>query len=141
MVVDDNASHRGLVSEILLPLGFVVLEAQDAYECLDAINDADIDFIFTGYFNAGMDGWELLMALRQAQVTQPIIMLSANAFEQAPDVLSNEDDIKLYNDYAIKPIKDNILLDKIAHALNLQCVMKVSFQSIDWIMWLSHRFQ
>ena len=113
MVVDDDASHRGLISEILSPLGFVVLEAPDAYACLDIFENTNVDLFFLDVSMPGMDGWELAKRLRKQGVRAPIIMISANALE-------SEEDVRLNDDYLIKPIRDNALLDKVASALGLQ---------------------
>ena len=37
LVVDDEPIHRGLLFDLLVPLGFKVLEAQDAETCLEML--------------------------------------------------------------------------------------------------------
>ena len=125
LVVDDEASHRGLISEILSPLGFVVLEAPDAYACLDILDSTDVDLFFLDVTMPGMDGWELAKGLRKQGIRAPIIMISANALE-------SDEEIRLNDDYLIKPIRDNALLDKVASALDLQWCYELDLhQSVD----------
>lgn len=125
LVVDDEASHRGLISEILSPLGFVVLEAPDAYACFDTLDSTDVDLFFLDVTMPGMDGWELAKRLRKQGIRVPVIMISANALE-------SEEEIRLNDDYLIKPIRDNALLDKVASALDLQwCYEPDLLQSVD----------
>lgn len=120
MVVDDDASHRGLLSEILTPLDFTVLEATDAYTCLSAIENACIDLYLLDISMPGMNGWDLLKTLREQHITAPIIMVSADATGSPPYYEGLNTTRHLNDDYLVKPIRDNILLDKVAAALDLQ---------------------
>ena len=73
----------------------------------------------------GMDGWELAKRLRKEGIRAPIIMISANALE-------SEEHVRLNDDYLIKPIRDNAVLDKVASALNLQWCYETDLdQSVD----------
>ncbi|TYC51348.1 response regulator [Rhodobacterales bacterium] len=82
-VIDDNPEHRGLVSDILKPLGFTVLEAEDGVQCLDTILPLRPDVYLIDILMPGINGWELAEALRVEGETAPIIMLSANIGDQA----------------------------------------------------------
>jgi len=117
MVVDDDATHRGLVSEILSPLGFVVLEATNAQGCLTTLEATAPDLFLLDISMPGMTGWELLTKLRQIGMKQPVIMVSANAAERQ---LSEMDNAALgYAAYLTKPMKDSLLLSSIAQSLKL----------------------
>ncbi|WP_432455261.1 hybrid sensor histidine kinase/response regulator [Agarivorans sp. QJM3NY_29] len=121
MVVDDDANHRGLVVEILSPLGFVVLEAVDPYACLNHLGHAYIDLYLLDISMPGMNGWQLLQRLRDRAITTPVIMVSADATETLPsEYIDRADKLALYNGYLAKPLRDYLLLDKIAEILNLQ---------------------
>ena len=82
-VVDDNPDHRSLVRDILHPIGFVVLEAEDGTGCLDQITAAKPDLYLVDILMPGMNGWELAEALRDKGETAPVIMLSANIGDKA----------------------------------------------------------
>ncbi|WP_427981658.1 hybrid sensor histidine kinase/response regulator [Agarivorans sp.] len=116
MVVDDDPNHRNLVSELLSPLGFVVLETSDAINCLGSLQLANIDLFLLDISMPEMNGWQLLEELRARGIKAPVIMVSADAYE-AP--LLQGSPHPLHNDYLAKPIRDNALLDKIAKALKL----------------------
>jgi len=120
MVVDDDASHRGLLSEILTPLGFTVLEAPDANTCLKSIEHANIDLFLLDISMPGMNGWELLKTIREQDNVTPVIMVSADATESPQYSDDTITDNRLNDDYLVKPIRDNVLLDKIAGVLDLQ---------------------
>ncbi|WP_298983687.1 ATP-binding protein [uncultured Roseibium sp.] len=92
-VIDDNPDHRALVSDILKPIGFTVLEGEDAKSCLGEIVEHKPDLYLVDILMPGMNGWELAEALRDRNVMAPIIMLSANIGDQAlrPDGPSHHD--------------------------------------------------
>lgn len=120
MVVDDDASHRGLLSEILSPVGFTVLESADAIDCLNSCTNVKIDLFLLDISMPGMNGWELLKTMREQNITTPAIMVSADATETPHFYSDTSDTMKLNDDYIVKPIRDSILLDKVARVLQLQ---------------------
>ena len=84
MVVDDDAPHRGLIKELLSPLGFDVRVAADGPDCLRQIGNMRIDLFLLDISMPGMDGWELARRLRVLEVDAPIVMVSANASGLTP---------------------------------------------------------
>ena len=119
MVVDDDAYHRGLISEILTPLGFIVLELPDASACCNYESLGNIDLFLLDISMPGMSGLSLLEVLRNKGISVPVIMLSADAYEKTSESLPEENDVRLYDEYITKPVRDSILLDKLANALSL----------------------
>jgi signal transduction histidine kinase/purine-cytosine permease-like protein/FixJ family two-component response regulator len=125
MVVDDDATHRGLISDLLIPLNFVVVEAHDAEACFDMIKDFTPDIFLVDRQMPGLDGPQLAKALRRIGFTVPILMVTANANE---DTLSDEElsqqhfsvnNGNAYNDYLIKPIRLDYLLKSMEKHLGL----------------------
>lgn len=122
LVVDDDAAHRGLINDILAPLGFSVIEAYDAYECLKLIQDYSPDAFIIDRLMPGMEGTTLADTLRERGYSQPILIVSANAKE---DVIHAEQG-STYNDYIIKPIRIENLLEKLSKHLKLSWVYNSS---------------
>jgi signal transduction histidine kinase/CheY-like chemotaxis protein/purine-cytosine permease-like protein len=126
MVVDDDANHRGLMGDLLTPLNFGVVEAPDAEACLEMISDFTPDIFLIDRQMPGMDGPELAKVLRQAGFAVPILMVTANANEDtlSDDELSqqhNSDNIiNAYDDYLIKPIRLDYLLQSLEKYLGLE---------------------
>lgn len=125
MVVDDDPSHRGLLSEILQPLGFILLEASSAFECLDMLDDTSPDLFLLDISMPGMTGWELLRKMRSQGVSTPAIMVSADAEDRHSAQAQGAAEIgkRTNADYVIKPIRDQALLNKIGTVLNLEWIL------------------
>ena len=124
MVVDDDAYHRGLISEILIPLGFLVLESPDGMACCNHEHLEDVDLFLLDISMPGMSGLTLVEVLRKKGIMVPIIMVSADAYETPDESIAinsapSDNKKRSYDEYITKPIRDSILLDKLANALNL----------------------
>lgn len=130
MIVDDDASHRGLISDCLSPLGFSVIEAANGQACLDACKDFFPDLLMLDISMPEMNGNVLAEKLRLAGCQNPIIMISALATAET----GNSEDIetlgptKFYDDYIVKPVKLPTLLDKLAFHLHLEWVHEPDFK-------------
>ena len=114
LVIDDDATHRGLISDLLSPLGFVLAEAPDGETGMQLARHFSPDLILLDISMPGMNGWETVQHLRRQGYPGPVIMLSANARENHPDVPDG-----MHNDYLTKPLKLNALLDSLARHLQL----------------------
>ena len=119
MVTDDDPVHRGLMEDLLLPLGFSVLSTADGPECLRVAARMQPDLFLLDVAMPGMNGWELARHLREQGFTRsPIIMVSANANELNQALSGNES----HDDVLAKPISLAVLLEKIGRLLTLQWV-------------------
>ena len=114
MVVDDDPTHRGLISDMLSPLGFVVLEAPDGFACLEMLKQCQPELFLLDVSMPDMDGWEVARRLKQKGNRSPIIMVSADAREG-----NEEERARLVDDYIVKPVRIAPLLEKIAANLDL----------------------
>lgn len=124
MVVDDDPVVRGLLSDILVPLGFHVLEASEAKECLEELEDTSADLFILDVTMPGMDGLTLAKTLRDQGYSSPIIMLSADAQES----LRKPDEQAAFNQYLVKPVNNNALLEAIRQWLVIEWVFQEKTQ-------------
>ncbi|MEO9274950.1 ATP-binding protein [Marinomonas sp. 5E14-1] len=115
MVVDDDPVVRGLLSDILSPIGFIVLEAHDGLDCLNKMHSVSPDLFILDVSMPEMDGLTLAKKLRDQGVSAPIVMLSADAQED----LRKPDEQAVFNQYLVKPINNSILLETMKTWLNL----------------------
>ena len=115
LVVDDDAAHRGLMHEILEPLGLTVLDAADGPACLRLAAARRPDLFLLDIAMPGMSGWELALALREAGHTARIAMMSANVHEISP----NRGDDAPHDDIIPKPFDLRDLIARISVLLDL----------------------
>ncbi|SON54180.1 Aerobic respiration control sensor protein ArcB [Hartmannibacter diazotrophicus] len=124
MVVDDDAAHRELMTEILKPLGFAVLTARSGEECLAIGPAIRPDLFLLDIAMPGMNGWALARALRRGGHDRTkIIMMSANLGDgqlgPASETTEADDDVALHDDVLPKPFDLDTLLEKIRSHLKL----------------------
>ncbi len=116
MVVDDEPIHRGFIFDLLTPLGFKVLEAQDAASCMTMLNRIAPDLFLLDVTMPEMNGLELAALIRQRHSKTPIVMLSADAQERHQSPVDNS----AHNAYLVKPVSNRKLLDTIRQLLALE---------------------
>ena len=118
MVVDDESSHRHLIHDLLQPLGFIIHQAESAEQTLDIIDGQlqSIDLFLLDINMPEMNGWQLLAELRQRGFKKPIILLSADPYENATTLQKEVN----FDAYINKPIRIGKLLEQLQRCLDLQ---------------------
>ena len=116
MIVDDEPYHRNFISEFLTPLGFNMIEAINAEDAINKSKNVEIDLFILDVSLPGMDGWELAANLRSKKQNAKIIMLSGNAIENHRIEITSQ----LHDYYLIKPVRLEVLLEKMGLLLDLQ---------------------
>ncbi|MGA9520452.1 MAG: response regulator [Myxococcaceae bacterium] len=83
LVVDDDESHRILLSEFLDQLGYRTRQAKDGREALDMLEEDIPEAVLLDLRMPVMSGWGLLEALKKMPRARnlPIIIISAYGFE------------------------------------------------------------
>ncbi|MEY2844246.1 MAG: hypothetical protein RI920_2283 [Pseudomonadota bacterium] len=116
LVVDDQPIQRQMLAGMLLPLGFSVREAASGRECLESVRDACPDAVLLDVTMDDLDGWRTSREIRRAGHTAvPIIMVSANVFENRPENLAAAQ----CQAFVAKPVIESELLDTLARHLHL----------------------
>ena len=117
LIVDDHASQRTVLWEMLAPLGFDIVEAASGEACVAMVNESLPDLILMDISMPGMDGWETCEQLRAAGFEElPIVVLSANVF----DPTAKNRDTMLCNDFIAKPFMLPDLLAKLKLHLGIE---------------------
>lgn len=119
LTVDDQASQRRLVRDMLEPLGFEVHEANSGAACLACIHTLRPALVLMDVSMPGMAGWEVCRLLREQGVAVPILMLSANVL----GLDQKEPQQSGYTDFIAKPVIMDDLLGRIGAHLKLQWVV------------------
>ncbi len=116
LVTDDDPTQRDLLREILIPLGFIMLSAQDRPSCLTLAQHCQPDLFLLDISMAGMDGWTVAKTLRASGHHQArILMISASALEAHRMPMARS-----YHDgYLMKPVDIPRLLEQIGQLLKI----------------------
>jgi two-component system NtrC family response regulator len=77
LVVDDEPNYLIVLSELLKEEGFEVITAQKGEDGLKIVQDTDLDLVITDMRRPGMDGLELLKAVKSYNKDLPVIMITA----------------------------------------------------------------
>jgi CheY-like chemotaxis protein len=83
LIADDKWENRSVLANLLLPLGFEVIEAVDGQDCLYQALATKPDVIFMDLMMPRMGGLEATRQLRQSPELKDIVVLatSASVFE------------------------------------------------------------
>jgi PAS domain S-box-containing protein len=117
LVVDDNSVNQMVASEILKKAGCTVETASNGLEAIEKVKNNTYDLIFMDIQMPHMDGTTATREIKKLGILNlpPIIAMTAYAME--------EDKAKFLtagmDDYIAKPIKSEVLINKIAEKLNL----------------------
>jgi signal transduction histidine kinase/CheY-like chemotaxis protein len=124
LVVDDRWENRSVVINLLEPLGFEMLEAENGQEGLERATQWLPNLIITDLSMPVMDGYEMLQQLRQLpQLTDvPVIVSSASVF--ASDKQKSLD--AGANDFLPKPVQADSLLTSLQKYLKLEWIYEES---------------
>ena len=115
LLVDDDASIRLLVSDVLTDQGLSVTPAASGEEALKILEQGQFDLILLDIMMEGMDGLEVCRRVRD-QVDCPILFLSAK--DSSQDVLKG---LGLgADDYLTKPFEIEVLAARVQAHLRRQ---------------------
>ncbi|GAB7191347.1 hypothetical protein NUM3379_20540 [Kineococcus sp. NUM-3379] len=117
LVVDDNADMRGYLVRLLRAEGWLVESAADGEEALRAIATRRLDVVLSDVMMPGLDGFQLVHALRSDPATEtlPVVLLSARAGQEAgvEGLEAGADD------YVVKPFTAPDLLARLRATVRL----------------------
>ena len=119
LVVDDFSTMRRIVKNLLRDLGFTnIQEADDGNTALPMLQGGDFDFVVTDWNMPGMQGIDLLKAIRaDASLAHiPVLLITAEA-KKEQIVMAAQAGV---NGYIVKPFTAGTLktkLDKIFERL------------------------
>lgn len=119
LVVDDFSTMRRIVKNLLRDLGFTnISEADDGSTALPMLQGGDFDFVVTDWNMPGMQGIDLLKAIRADEnlAHLPVLLITAEA-KKEQIVMAAQAGV---NGYIVKPFTAATLktkLDKIFERL------------------------
>ena len=127
LVVDDEPNYLVVLSELLKEEGFEVMTAEKGEDGLKIVEDADLDLVITDMRMPGMDGLELLKAVKSYNKELPVIMITAfGEVEKAVVAMK----AGAYN-YLAKPFNNEELLLNISKAIEHYSLLRENLRLRD----------
>lgn len=112
LVVDDFSTMRRIIKNLLKDLGFTnVSEADDGNTALPMLQQGDFDFVVTDWNMPGMQGIDLLRAIRADDNLKhiPVLMVTAEAKKEQIVAAAQAG----VNGYVVKPFTAATLKEKL----------------------------
>ncbi|KPK34938.1 MAG: Fis family transcriptional regulator, partial [Nitrospira bacterium SG8_35_1] len=127
LVVDDEPNYLIVLSELLKEEGFEVLTAERGEAGLKIVEETDLDLVITDMRMPGMDGLELLKAVKSYNKELPVIMITAfGEVEKAVGAMK----AGAYN-YLAKPFNNEELLLNIRKAIEHYSLLRENLRLRD----------
>ena len=120
LVVDDKWQNRSVLLNLLLPVGFEVIEATDGHDALLKAAEFKPDVILMDLVMPVMDGFEATRQLRQAIELKDIVVIatSASTFDSDHQKSLNSG----CDDFIAKPVRSKELFELLQSHLGLEWV-------------------
>lgn len=117
LIVDDKWENRSVIVNLLEPLGFTVIEAEDGQVGLTKAHEIKPNLIITDILMPVMDGYQFLHQARQSELlkTLPIVVSSASvsSMDQRQSLDAGGDD------FLTKPVQADDLFQMLRKHLQL----------------------
>jgi signal transduction histidine kinase/DNA-binding NarL/FixJ family response regulator len=124
LVVDDRWENRSVVVNLLEPLGFEMIEAEDGQDGLAKIAQLQPDLVITDIAMPVMDGYEMLAQMCQNSQWQNIAVIVSSAYVFDSDRQKSLD--AGANEFLPKPIQADSLLAALQKLLQLEWIYEES---------------
>ena len=123
LVVDDRWENRAVLSNLLQPLGFTILEAENGQEGLEVLQKQTPDLTITDLAMPVMDGFTFLNHVRNTATLQnsKVIVSSASVSQQDRQMAIDHGG----DDFLPKPVEVTALLDLLGQHLNMEWTYKL----------------
>lgn len=117
LVVDDAFANRSVITNMLEPIGFEVIEAADGQEGIEKATEQKPDLIITNLMMPVMNGFEMTQRLRRLPECQDTLVIASSASVFEIDRQKSRD--AGCDDFIPKPIQSEELLQKIQNYLGV----------------------
>ncbi len=124
LIADDRYENRVVLKEMLLPLGFGIIEAEDGFDVLAKAAQHHPELILIDVSMPVLNGFEVIRHVRQIPGLDHAIVIgmSASLMRQIRDESMKAGS----NDFLEKPLRFETLLDRLQRYLNLEWVYETT---------------
>ncbi len=122
LAVDDNITNLSVLVSLLEPLGFDLIMAENGQEAVRQAVASKPDLILLDFIMPLMDGLDVIRTTRRSPELQHtrIIGVSATTLDEA----HKRDFVVACDDFVSKPVKIELLIDKIEQQLQIEWLVK-----------------
>lgn len=120
LMVDDRWENRAVIVNVLEPLGFNLIEAEQGQQALEILSQRSVDLVITDLSMPVMDGFAFLKHIRQSGHLKDLKVLVSSA-----SVAQLDQQMALDaggDDFLPKPIQINDLLELLEQSLSLSWI-------------------
>lgn len=117
LIVDDTFANRSVISNLLEPIGFEVIEAVNGQEGIEKATQIKPDLIITNLMMPEMNGFEMTQRLRELPECKNTLVIASSA--SVFDIDRQKSREAGCNDFIPKPIQSQELLEKIQTCLGV----------------------
>ena len=100
LVVDDEEDVLDILTELIRSDGYRVTGVSSGQDALQLIQDESVDLVLTDLMMPGMNGWQLLQAIKTDRDYIPVIVITGFISDQGESILSS----RQADGYLIKPV-------------------------------------
>ncbi len=118
LVVDDNFTNTSMLVSLLEPLGFNVATAENGRVAVAKALDCHPDLVLMDLVMPEMDGLEAIKGIREHQEVAGVKIIGSSATVTDSD--HKEAFVAECDDFVLKPINIDLLLEKIAVLLDIE---------------------
>ncbi len=117
LIADDRWENRSVIRNLLEPLNFDILEAEDGVEAWEKVSNLKPDILITDLSMPGLDGLQLLRRMRRIPSMQNMVAIASSAHVFATD--QNQCLEAGASAFLAKPIQSEELLQMLQTQLQL----------------------
>ena len=135
LVVDDEEVIREGMRRILEAEGYHVTNSASGRTAIEKIQERDFDVVITDLKMPGMDGMEVLKAIKILQPEVPVVIITGySTVDTAVEAMKNG-----AFDYIAKPFTSDLIIDKVQKAIDHKTLAMEGF-SVKKVMSAGHGF-
>jgi|CXWL01.1.fsa_nt_gi EAL domain-containing protein (putative c-di-GMP-specific phosphodiesterase class I) len=129
LVVDDHTALRHAYARILSAAGYSVTEAADGNDACKALEKSSFEVILTDIAMPGMNGVQLLRAVRERDLDVPVLLVTANPTIDSAVQAVEYGALR----YLLKPVERTDLLEAVDRATKFRRLARLKREAANFL--------